>query len=100
MKKLLGAFLVLFVGLLFAQPVNAEFTKSIPSYDTGGKWVEAGTTFTYRTGYYYKCVGTNYVKQGVMSGSVDVYENKSKFVCDDGQEAKYNNVSNEYHTIV
>ena len=101
MKKILRGFLVLLVGILFAQPVNAEFYSSASSlkYDEGRRWVEAGTTYTYKTLYVYQCTGgSNYQKLGLYSGSLDPGVDKSAVKCDDGQTPTIVNRSNECHS--
>lgn len=101
MKKILRVFMVLFIGLLMTQPVNAEFYSSTSglTYDKD-RWVEAGTTKSYKSLYVYQCAGgTKYNKLGLYSGSVDPSQDKTRVKCDDGQTpTAINQVSNECHS--
>jgi hypothetical protein len=101
MKKVFRAFLIILVGLLIAHPVKAEFYSSISglSYDKD-RWVEAGTTKSFKSLYVYTCAGgTKYNKLGLYSGSIDPSVDRNKVKCDDGQTpSAINQVSNECHS--
>ena len=101
MKNVLRAFLLLLLSLFVTQPVYAEFYSSMNGLDySRDRWVQAGTTLSYKTLYVYKCDGgTKYTKLGLFNGSIDPSADKNKVKCDDGQApSAVSQVSNGCHS--
>ena len=101
MKKVLRLLLLLLISVFMTQPVYAEFYSSMNGLDySRDRWVEAGTTLSFKTVYVYKCDGgTKYTKLGLFSGSIDPSQDKNKVKCSDGQAASaVSQVSNGCHS--